>query len=439
MKRKKTATAELGVVAEVEQQAAQAAALAGIAGQDRLSDPRTNPAVRSHADGLRDEQQTRALDAEHTRRLRRHRVTDRRAEDAERTLEAIQLARQAANPARSVLALHTGKRVYSRLTLAASLVLAAGSALGVEATAQVLHAPRGSGLIAEVGLTGLATAAITYRAHLAEHGGSVERGSWQSRVLWALMVVPLLVSVGCNLLTLNAVGAFCAISAAAFAVLACVIADRSAAAMQSRATQVDGADEDELRTVAMGEDLFAAVQPERRTVAEVVQEDEDGVRVERSEIEAPAAGADGEAWIEAQTRGAAEGIEAWLAEQEPPQEGGAPTTAPAPLDGGPQGAAADPPATTPEGGHTVGAAETGPGGHIERAAGRTGGHIDGDRQSRVLPAIEARRAVGASTQGRVAAYYADHPDATRAEVARALEISPETVKRHRRALRGGDR
>lgn len=256
------------VVTSVEQQTAQAAELARIAGQGRLMDPRLNPATRTHADRLLVEQHRKALEAEHARLLRRHRVTDRRAEEAERTLEAIGLARRASSPARSVLALHTGKRRYLRLSLAASLALAAGSAMGVEATAEALSAPVGSGYIAEVGLTGLATAAITYRAHLAEHRGELAKGGWQSRVLWTLMTVPLLVSVACNLGILNVVGAFCAIGAAAFSLLSCVIADRSAAAMQARAEEVTEADADELRAVAMGEDLFAAVQAEPELISE---------------------------------------------------------------------------------------------------------------------------------------------------------------------------
>lgn len=262
-----------GVVASVEQQTAEAAALAQIAGQRRLTDPRTNPAVRAHADQLRNDQHRRALDAEHSRLVRRHRVEDRRAEHAEETLEAIQQARQTSSPARSVLALHTGKRRYLRLSLAASLALAAGSAMGVEATAEALRAPTGSGYIAEVGLTGLATAAITYRAHLAEHRGELAEGSWQSRVLWVLMTVPLLASVACNLAMLNVVGAFCAIGAAAFSLLSCVIADRSAAAMQARAEEVTTDDEADLRVIAMGDDLFTAVQAEGdEPLAEVAAE-----------------------------------------------------------------------------------------------------------------------------------------------------------------------
>ena len=142
-----------------EQQTQQAEALAGIAGQARLLDPRLNPAVRQHADRLRDEQHRQALNAEHSRMLRRHRVTDRQAEDAERTLEVLRAARQMASPARSVLALHTGRRRYLRVALAASLMLSAGAATGTGALAQAHGANQAVGWIAEVGLTGLSTMA----------------------------------------------------------------------------------------------------------------------------------------------------------------------------------------------------------------------------------------------------------------------------------------
>lgn len=240
------------VVAAVAERTRQAAELAAIAGQELLADPRTNPATRRLRDELRDEQQRRALRAAHARALRRLRVQDARAADAEETLRAIAVARQTASPARSVLALHVGRRRYMRAALAASVVLAAGSALGVEAAAHALDAPPGTGLAAEVGLTGLSTIAIHYRAHLAEHRGTVHAGSWHSRALWLLMTLPLAISVTANMATLNIIGGLCAMGAAAFSALAWVVADRSAAAMQDRAAEVSDTDEQALRDAAMG-------------------------------------------------------------------------------------------------------------------------------------------------------------------------------------------
>lgn len=301
MSRRKTKTTQPSTVVDVVRaQTAQAAALAAIEGQELLSTPHTNPTTRGMRDRLRDEQQERALRAEHARVLRRDRVLDARAAEAEATLEALALARRTLSPARSVRALDLSKRRYLRVSMAASLVLAAGSAMGVEAAAGALGAPTGTGYVAEVGLTVLSTLAIGYRAHLAEHGGQIgtvrknaqgEGGQWQARVLWALMTVPLLVSVAANVSTGNALGAFCALGAAAFAVLSAVIADRSAAAMTTQAARVDAVAEDELRQVAMGEDLFTtpATTPAPAPVPAAP-----ALETARSEAELIALGADAE-------------------------------------------------------------------------------------------------------------------------------------------------
>lgn len=435
------------VVDAVREQTAQAAALAEIDGQDRLADPRLNPATRRRADELRTEQLTRALDAEHARLLRRHRVADRRAAEAEETLQAIALARQAASPARSVLALHRGKRLYLRLSLAASLTLSAGSAMGVEAAAQALEAPTGSGYIAEIGLTGLATAVILYRAHLAEHRGELVKGSWQSRWLWALMTIPLLVSVTANLAMLNAVGAFCAISAVAFSVLAYTVADRSSAAMQSRVAEVDEADEAEIRATAMGEDHFAPLV--RDGVAEGQEHAEGG-------------GADA---VAGAARVAVAELEAWLQDRagrpedgEDGDGGGTRPVRPVPGSGGGGGAARELPVKTERGtehgavagdggGALTSSRRSGAAAHIETGGGAA--HIERQGRShrqdqrpggpgRVLAAAEARRAIGASTQHQIARYAAEHPEASTAQIAAALGLSPATVRRHRNR-QGGER
>lgn len=417
---RKSKASEVEVVRAVAERTRQAAELAAISGQERLADPRTNPAVRGLADELRDEQQRQMLRAEHSRLLRRHRVADRRAAEAERALEALALAREASSPARSVLALHTGRRLYLRVSMAASVVLAAGSAMGVEKVAtETFHAPTGSGYIAEVGLTGLATLAIHYRAHLTSHGGTLVKRTWQNRVLWALMTVPLLLSVVANLAKTNAIGAACAIGAAAFSALAWVIADRSAAAMQDRAAEVSAQDEAELERAAMGDDLFSAPQ------GDAEGNDGDG-QVDPVAVEAG--------------RGVAE-VEAWLADQQDGPDGGVAAGVPSPDGSGPHGAAAE-----------VGPDDTAE--RVDRGSMRPRVHIDGDQPDRVsgegpdgaggarrvLPAAQARRALGASTRHRISQYLTEHPGASHAQVARALKLSEDTVKRHRRALRksGGE-
>jgi hypothetical protein len=124
----------------------------------------------------------------------------------------------------------------------------------VEAAAQAWGAPDGVGYLAEVGMTGLATTVILYRSHLTQHRGKV--AGWQNKVLWALMLAPLLGSIVASTTGSGPVGAACSIGAAAFALLAYVVADRSSAAMRDAASLVDQADETELRAQAAGEDLF---------------------------------------------------------------------------------------------------------------------------------------------------------------------------------------
>ncbi|QXJ27080.1 hypothetical protein AGRA3207_007878 (plasmid) [Actinomadura graeca] len=453
--RRKSTTTAVDVVASVREQAEQAAALAGISGQDRLADPRLNPATRAHADELRTAQQITALEAEHGRALRRDRVLDARAAEAEATLEAIALARRASSSARSVKALADGRRRWSRLALGASVVLAAGSAMGVEAAAHVLEAPRGTGYVAELGLTGLSTAAIAYRAHLAEHRGTLARGSWQLRALWALMTVPLLASVIANVSMLNALGAACSIGAGAFALLGAVVADRSAAAMQARAAEVDAADEAGLRAVAMGQ------EPD-----EAPDEAPGGVPGSRDGGIAGSL----DAGIEVAARAGVDELAAWLADREPPAAGAVPAGAPVP-GGGPVGAARGlrpglgeapgegvcprhggmvlgdrggggpvPMPALPAGGD--GGRIEGPGGHIDSdpddgpdGALDPGGPDEGAR--RVWAAAEARRAAGDATRARVAAVLDTTPGASVREIAGALGISEATAKRHRRALRSG--
>lgn len=245
------------VVSTVQDQTAQAEHLAGIPGQDRLTDPRTNPAVRPHADRLRDVQHRLVLDAEHGRIRRRHRVEDQRASHAEKSLEALQEAKEASSAARSVLALHASRIRYMRVSLATSIVLAFGSARGLEHLAsEYKNIPAGSGYIAEVGLTGLATIVILAKSDLAQHGGKIK--GWQNAALWLLMVAPLAASMVANVHGGNAIGAICAAGAAAFAFFSYIVADTFAVSARGQAMDVTGDDEADLRKVAVGDDLFSA-------------------------------------------------------------------------------------------------------------------------------------------------------------------------------------
>lgn len=249
-------TGDTGVVSSVEEQTEQAAALARIDGQELLVDPRTNPAVRPYADSLRNEQHREILAAEDRRVHRRIRVEDRRAAHAELGLEALQEANDTASPAHSVIALHKGRIRFMGASLAASITLSVGSAMGVEHLAEKWDAPKGSGYIAEVGLVGLATAVILYRSHLTRHGGTPSR--FQDIILGAFMVVPLLASMAANIAGSGPVGVACSAGAAAFGLFSHIVADASATALQTQAERVTGDEEHDLRKTASGEDLFSA-------------------------------------------------------------------------------------------------------------------------------------------------------------------------------------
>ena len=253
------------VVEDVARRTAEAAQLAKIAGQNRLTDPRTNPAVRAHADRLLNKEHERTLDAAYARKMRRHRVEERRAGHAERALGAIQEAQEARSPAESVLFLHRRRKLYMRMSMVLSVGLAGGSAMGLENLAEQLHVPAGSGYIVEGGLTWLATVAIQARADLAQHSVPTdhkdEKRDWRTATLWMLMVVPLTVSMAANVHGHNIIGALCAAGAAAFGLFSYVVSDLFAGAAKAQAARVAREDEKELRDVASGDDLSS--QPER--------------------------------------------------------------------------------------------------------------------------------------------------------------------------------
>jgi hypothetical protein len=180
-------------------------------------------------------------------------------------------------------------------------------------------------------------------------------------------------------------------------VLSYVIADRSAAALRTRAAAVSGDEETELQRVAMGDELFTAPTDAERHADGLAELVADG---DRPELFSDAA------------------LAAWL--EEPP-DGGVTTSPTAPAAGGPHGAALDVP--------DVDEADT-------MWPGRIGDEQQqGDTDGRVESAVEARRRIGAANRARVAGYLAQRPAATVEEIATALALSVTTVKRHRRAIR----
>lgn len=432
--KKKTDDAADDVVAEVETQTRQAADLAAIKGQARLTDPHGNPAVRRYADELRDAEHRKVLAAEYSRAVRRHRVTDRRAAEAEKALELIQAARKATDPARHVMALHSNRRRFMAASLAASLSLSVGSATGMAKLAAMHGAVPLAGWIAEVGLTGLATAAIIYRSHIAAHGGRFAAKSWQNIALWALTILPLLVSVVANAMSNGLVGVFCAVGAAAFSLLTAVISDTSSQTLHAQAERVSDVDIAELHITAMGEDLPISTE---------ALQDAEGVDPEEGTGSAPLAAepvladwvqdvvAQGQAAIEefltATGRNPAQASPEALVDQ---------TTAVDDIDD----AEPMPPAYGPEGGQQI---VTPPAETPEVVTMLPPGNIVRNQREddsyRVVPAARARLAIGDRTRAAVAAYQAAHPQATAAQVAKAVGVSERTVRIHRSVLRGGDR
>jgi hypothetical protein len=261
--------AKPGVADGVARRADEAAQLAKIPGQHRLTDPRTNPAVREHADRLLNKEHEKTLTAAFTRKMRRHRVEERRASYAERALEAIQAAQESRSPAKSVLFLHARRKLYTRTSLVTSVGLAGGSAMGLEHLAEAHNIPTGTGYIVEVGLTFLATIAIQARADLSQHRAIPEdatkheeqqKQDWRDSALWALMVLPLAASMAANIHGHNVLGALCAAGAAAFSLFSYIVSDLFAAAAKIQSKKVAHEDERELRDIASGDDLLAEPQ-----------------------------------------------------------------------------------------------------------------------------------------------------------------------------------
>ncbi|GLZ14871.1 hypothetical protein Acsp04_51060 [Actinomadura sp. NBRC 104425] len=92
--------------------------------------------------------------------------------------------------------------------------------------------------------------------------------SRQNLALWALIILPLLVSVVANLVKAGPIGVACSLGAAAFAAFGAVVSDVSSAVLRERAAEVTATDEKELRRVAMADDLFdtAPSSPSARSV-----------------------------------------------------------------------------------------------------------------------------------------------------------------------------
>lgn len=243
-------------VARVQEQVRTAKGLSAVPGRELLDDSRTNPEVYGHAERLRDAAHRRELDMAHARTLRALRVQDARADRAERQLEAVAAARAADAPERAVLDLSRWRPRVVGAGLAASAVLSVGSAMGIEALAATWGAPTGVGYVAELGLTGLSTAAIMLRGWQVRYGADLT--TWQARCMTAAIVVPLLGSIVGSTAGSGPVGAACSIGAAAFAGLAYLASVTLSTAIRYQITRLDrGTAEERLAATATQQDTPA--------------------------------------------------------------------------------------------------------------------------------------------------------------------------------------
>lgn len=399
------------VSASVDQQVEQARRLVGIDDQELLANPHTNPATRGRADHLRIQQQLAALDQQHRRALRTGRVRDARAAAAERTLEAITAAREATSPGRAVASLTITRTRYMVGCLVLSIVLSVGSGMAIETWLQGLESeqPTGFGYIVEAGLTVLATVMIVLRGRLASR--DTELHDWQKIVFWLLIGVPLVVSA--VLATLGSpIGAICSIGAAAWSVAAYLATTSLSTAINDALEEVDAADESELRRLALDDET----DPE------------------------PTQARSGDAWVTDQTDTMVDQITWFLADQDGPDTGGLSQGHTGPDHGGP----------TPRTGGAPSREEVQAAWERQQELnrGRIGGQTEADQaehddrqgqgQTTVTAATRAREAAGAQTRARIIGHLERYPNDTQAQIAAAVGVSESTVKRHLRALRGGD-
>lgn len=400
----------------VADQAATARRIVGIDDQELLDDARTNPATRGDADRLRIERHREQLRLEHRRSLRRERVTDTQASAAEKALEAIASARAATSPGRSVAKLKLTRAAFTGLCLVFSIALSIGSGAAIETWLQGLERDSmpGLGYLVEAGLTVLATVMIVIRGILAAEGTTLK--DWQTVVFWLVIGVPLIISA--ILATLGSpIGALFSAGAAAWSLSAYLTATSLSTAIGDALDKVDGTDEDQLRRVAF-DDTDAQPEPGRR----------------------PRSGAE---WVTEQTEVGLDEIEQFLADQDGPDTGPTGAAHTDPTGGGP----------TPRQSGVPTRVEVEEAWRRQQAqnAGQSEGHTVADQHenpnrsdrsedgmTRTSPAIAARRATGQTNLRRVADYRKAHPAHNVDQIADALSLSPSTIKRHIRTLRGGD-
>ncbi len=380
------------VTAEEIQRTVQAAkALESIPGQELLEDPALNPATRAKYDQLTAERLEAALQADHRRKLAEAAEQARVAEEAAQVAEIIDRARRATSPARTILDMSRHQRTFGRLSLAASLLLSVGSAIGLGALAQSQGGPTPVGWVAEVGLTGLSTAVIIWRGLLARAGTQIDDRT--ARLFLALMVVPLLISIAGSYLGTGPVGVACSVGSALFAGLTYLINTSAAAAIGQSIDKID--------------------QRKRTDVRPSERSAQTGSARASAPLERPSG--DG---LEEVGEAIAEGASDWLRSHGGPSE----------RSHGTDRSHGENHPTPDEANKEVTASE--------RPCERDRSHENVPDQDRPLTAQERRRLEGVKNRRRVEEVLYERPDAKNGEIAEQLGLGESTVRRIRREIDG---
>ncbi|WP_017577205.1 hypothetical protein [Nocardiopsis kunsanensis] len=376
---------------QIQKTVQDAKTLASIPDQKLLEDPALNPATRQRYDQLTADRLQATLDLEHRRKLREAEEADRREEDQAEVDRVISSARQATSPARTILTMSRHQTRFGRVTLAASLALSIGSAVGLAALVAEHGGPQPVGYLAEIGLTGLSTTVIVWRGILARAGTVIDQST--SRLFLTLMVAPLLVSVVGSSLGAGPVGAACSVGSALFAGLTYLINTSASDAIKQSITKIDQAD----------------------TPPESPSERGAHTGTDRASTTSDPEPADG---LDVVADALADQAADFLRSHESPSERS---------HGSDRSHGPDETPTQPESGQ-VGASERPWEQHRSHKA-----------EPGPLTAQERRRLEGLQNRKRVANFLYEHPDATATEIADALGLGESTVRRIRKELdtRGG--
>ncbi|CAL9625300.1 hypothetical protein SUDANB121_05964 (plasmid) [Nocardiopsis dassonvillei] len=377
---------------QIQKTVQDAKTLASIPDQKLLEDPALNPATRARYDELTAQRLQAELDLIHRRKLRDAEEADRREAERAEVEKIIAAARRATSPARTILDMTRHQKTFGRVTLAASLALSVGSAMGLAALVAANGGPEPVGYLAEVGLTGLSTTVIVWRGILARAGTVLDDST--KRLFLVLMVAPLLVSIVGSWLGTGPVGAACSIGSALFAGLAYLINTSASAAIGQSIDKIDEAKKAPAAAPGTTEEESAPTETPRAS-ALPRRRPGDGLDVVGEEL--------------------ADQLSDYLRSHGSPSER----------------------SHEDDRSHGADDAESGQVAPSERPSERDRSHGADEPSERALTAQERRRLEGLRNRRRVAGYLYEHPDAHTGEIAEALGLGESTVRRIRKELEEG--